>query len=607
LVIIGFNGEYELEFLVKNAIGYLYQNGKKQATGFVGNLHNNASIRCLNHSSPSEKSNDNLHLGRKEDGVDGLTLHGMARELHRELSGALLDKVIQPSRDELLLRFWTGHARRELYLRVGVANDTLFLSTRRYPAPQRPPRFCQLLRARTKRLLAVEAVPGERILRFDWLSPTGEPHTLMAEMFGPQGNLLLLDEEWVIVDLWRRQEEGGRPLLPRQPYLPPDQRDSDRDSDMGRLLETSPAVRFALKQTAISGRDVAAREEFIALWESGTWQPCRVTWPGGEGVLPFPWQEEVFDTLEPLPSLSEVLERTCFSGTADKVGTTTDARQQMLRIIRKQYARLDKRLKHMARDREKYADPERDKQLGDLLLANLHRIERGVTEVTLDDWYREPVQPVTIPLDSKLSPQQNAERLYHRYRKGMRAEEHLQRRQKETEQEREWLQGLELALDDIDGGDDLALVQQELEQAGLLRRMTGKLARRSSSSLEQRLHRATTPGGFDLTWGRNPAGNDLISRRKTGANDLWFHAKDLPGCHLCLKRVGDVDIPEEDVLYAASFAAGYSKGRHDSKVEVMVASGRDVKKPKGVPAGLVTVGRYRTVMVEPRRLDEAGE
>lgn len=111
---------------------------------------------------------------------------------------------------------------------------------------------------------------------------------------------------------------------------------------------------------------------------------------------------------------------------------------------------------------------------------------------------------------------------------------------------------------------------------------------------------SVTPGGFKLHWGKNNRSNDHVSRQLTGPDDLWFHAHNMPGCHLVLKRGerGGV-VPEVDVLHAAAVAAAHSRGKDAGKVEVMVAEGRWVKKPKGARPGLVTVEHYRTVMVRP--------
>jgi predicted ribosome quality control (RQC) complex YloA/Tae2 family protein len=111
-----------------------------------------------------------------------------------------------------------------------------------------------------------------------------------------------------------------------------------------------------------------------------------------------------------------------------------------------------------------------------------------------------------------------------------------------------------------------------------------------------------------VLWGRNNRSNDEISTRRTANEDLWFHVHNQPGCHLVLKR-GERkgELPREDIVFAAALAAGYSRGRHDHKVEVMVAEGKAVHKPKGVRPGLVTVNAYRTLLVAPLRLEENAE
>jgi len=111
-----------------------------------------------------------------------------------------------------------------------------------------------------------------------------------------------------------------------------------------------------------------------------------------------------------------------------------------------------------------------------------------------------------------------------------------------------------------------------------------------------------------IYWGLNNRANDRVSKALTDADDLWFHAHRLPGCHLVLKRAGRREIPEADIVFAASLAAGYSRGRHDLKVEVMLTPGKKVRKPKGARPGLVLAEAERTLMVAPRRLErEAGK
>jgi predicted ribosome quality control (RQC) complex YloA/Tae2 family protein len=175
----------------------------------------------------------------------------------------------------------------------------------------------------------------------------------------------------------------------------------------------------------------------------------------------------------------------------------------------------------------------------------------------------------------------------------------------DTQEEKEWLDQVELSLQEAVSGDDLYQVQLDLETAGMLKKTKGQLGHRQQVKPEDQLYSSVTPGGWQLYWGKNSRTNDYVSRSMTGPKDVWFHAKGMPGSHLVLKCGDRADkVSEEDLCFAASFAAGYSKGKNDSKVEVIVAQGRDVKKPKGARPGLVTVDTYRTVMVAPKRLKE---
>ena len=284
------------------------------------------------------------------------------------------------------------------------------------------------------------------------------------------------------------------------------------------------------------------------------------------------------------------------------------ARAELRRLVDRALARLDKRLVQIAAEEVKAHGAERQRELGDLLLANLHRMKRGMESITLEDWYAAPPAPVTIELDPALSPQQNAERYFQRQRKGKRALAHIERRRAETAAEREWLDGVALALDEAEAPASWRRCARSSPPpaSGLPGQKAGRPQRKSSGP--PTLRRAVTPSGYQLFWGKNNRSNDHVSRQLTTARDLWFHAQGLPGCHLVLKR-GERpgEIPEEDVLFAAALAAGYSRGQDAPKVEVIVAAGSQVRKPPGARPGLVTVGHFRSVRVAPRRLEAAGE
>ena len=552
--------------------------------------------------------------------MDSVIFQAMAVELNRKLANSRLDRVIQVSAGTLVLRFWTGREKLQLLLKAD-GQGCCHLTRQPHAAPASPPRFCQLLRARLRRLIEVRAETLDRIAHFCFVGPKGESYDLILEAFGAQGNLILVDAAGRIVDLLRRQE-GVRTLLPGQAYVLPVQRqrislfgdraglvavmDAAADPQAMAHLDIapmSPALAQALCHERLAGRSLdAVLENLQAVFRVGAFAAFRVAWDGQSGLLPLALGTQGFTQVERFEDLSALCEAPRAEEGHESARDLTARLASLIVRQRKKYA---KRLENIFTESLRQADPEALRIKGDLLLANLHRIKRGSESVEVDDYYQSPVVKMHIALDGRLSPQENAEFYFKLYRKAKRAGDHHQRRLHETEQEISWLDQVELALEEAGSGDDLYQVQLELEAAGLLKKTKGQLGRRQTASPQDQLNQAVTPGGWKIFWGKNSRTNDYVSRNLTGPHDLWFHAHNMPGCHLVLKCEGQGGhMPESDILCAASFAAGYSKGKDAGKVEVIVAQGRDVKKPKGARPGLVTVDTYRTVMVAPKRLSE---
>jgi predicted ribosome quality control (RQC) complex YloA/Tae2 family protein len=552
--------------------------------------------------------------------MDSVIFQAIAVELNRKLARSRLDRVIQVTAGTLVLRLWTGREKVQLLLKAD--GQGAFYQTRQtHAAPASPPRFCQLLRARLRTLLEVRAEPFDRIVHFLFAGSDNDRYDLILEAFGTQGNLILTDATGRIVDLLWRQE-GVRALLPGEMYVLPEQKPrislfGDKTmlvSALSLAAEPQAMARIdvapmspALAQSLCSARAAGASldtllDKFQETFRSGLFEAFQVAWDGQSGLLPMSFGVQGFSSVERSEDLSALLEA---AQAEEGQESARDLTARLVGIVTKQRKKLYKRLENIAVESDRQADPEHLRIKGDLLLASLHLIKRGQDSVEVDDYYQAPVVRTTITLDSKLTPQENAELYFKKYRKAKRAGDHHQRRLYETGQEIAWLDQVELSLDEAENGDDLYQIQLELESAGLLKKTKGQLGKRKTASPEDQLFQAVTPGGLKLFWGKNSRTNDYVSRRLTGSNDLWFHAHHMPGCHLVLKSEGPADqVPEEDVLSAASFAAGYSKGKDAGKVEVIVAEGRAVKKPKGARPGLVTVESYRTVLVAPRRLDE---
>jgi predicted ribosome quality control (RQC) complex YloA/Tae2 family protein len=284
--------------------------------------------------------------------------------------------------------------------------------------------------------------------------------------------------------------------------------------------------------------------------------------------------------------------------TPDVPVKSTDLKSRLKKLIKKELKKLRRRLQNIEKERGQQEDFELFRQRGDLLLANLHLLSRGDSEVRVVDYYQEPPQEVVIDLDKKLSPQENAERYFKKYKKAQKGLGHSSRRQVETEAELRWLEQLNYQLDINIETAEVVQIAAELKVAGLLKEADTRLPRPQAAGIK--LNELLSPNGFKVLYGKNSRQNDYLSTRVLKAGDLWFHAYRCPGSHVVLKAdPAKGSFTEPDVVFAASVAAAHSKSRFDSKVEVMQATKKQVKKPSGAKPGMVTVASHKTLLVQP--------
>jgi len=539
--------------------------------------------------------------------MDSLTFTVMVRLLSA-LAGARVNKIHQPGRDELVLRLWTGGEEERLYLRVRKGDATLYLSRRRsFANPFTPPRFCQLLRARLKRLREVEQWHGDRLAVLTFDAGDGSRCRLVVD-FRHTPNLVLLDERSVIIDtLFRHAASGLLPggtfrwpepvasnLLDGVPRVPDLEGDELRRWLLERVTPLPPWMADVMVRRVGAGEEVGelltdlrqrlldTRERPVLIGNSRT------------RLMPFRLRAGEGEVVEEYVSLHAALEA------ADD--TPQAHGDELQRTVAQAIARLERRLLRIEADGQQLQEVDALRRRAELLVANLHRVRRGMESVAVEDYFQDPPASSSIPLDPARSPQENVERMFRRVRKLQRGGEHVARRLGETRDELAWLREMQLALDDAHDSLERDQLARDLAAAGWLK-LRAEPASRSRAKPPEPLLRSLSPSGFELVWGKNPRGNDLVSCTLTQHEDLWFHAHQRPGCHLVLRRGGKSgEVPAADIEFAASLAAGYSSARDEPKVDVIVARGRAVRKPKGARPGLVTVERYETVRVSPMRL-----
>ena len=567
---------------------------------------------------------------------DAFFLGAVLQEIREKCLGARVEKIHQPSRDTLLMLLKCSGSREKLLIAANPANPRLHLTAESPENPAEPPMFCMLLRKHLSgaRLANVEQPPMERlaVFTFDCISELGDPvqKKLIAELMGRTCNLYLTGPDGRIIDCLRRigmDEHIKRPALPGLYYQEPEAvgkkdprglsaEDYERllaapgaDLLCDRLMDTlgglSPLV---CREAALyAAGDTQARLEGSSLSPIAGKLAEFFTRNLGE---PAPWYSPDKDgsprqyAFCPINQYGPCFKAESFGQLLDRCYTLRDrkdAMRQKSQAVRKTVSNLLSRtVRKMAVQEKELAatyDRERLRRLGDIVTANLHRITRGQTVLSAEDFYDEAMPVIEIPLSPMLSPQQNVAKFYKDYTRMKNAEKELTRQlamgQEEVTYLRSVLEELERAQTDA----ELEEIRRELQDGGYLRRDTGKKKMKQAKLPPLRF---VSTDGYPIYVGRNNRQNEELTFRLARKDDLWLHAQKVHGSHVIIS-CGGTTPPDDTVTQAAQLAAYYAETGAGQNIPVDVTPVKQVKKTPGAKPGMVIYHTYRTVIVNPYR------
>ena len=532
-------------------------------------------------------------------GLDAICLTAVLEELRGTLEGGRIDKVYQPSRDEIVLAVRGAGENVKLLLSASPNGPRLHLTREVRENPAQPPMFCMLLRKHLTgaRFLRLEQPELERIVlvRLESTDELGDKvlRTLVLEAMGRRANLILLDGEDRIIDCVRRVEgdvaTGQRGVMPGLFYRLPDPR---------------PGLPPLLERELDFRSNGASREESLAEKLERLKEAV-----GPEGCVPYGLVREdklVDFTFLPIlqygpetglrryESFSKLMDD-FYAGraTAEKVGQRGADLQKAVGRVRDRVAR---RVAQQELEREATKDRERKRELGDLLTSNLYALRKGMKTARLTDYYDPEGREVDVPLDPLLTPQQNAAKYYKEYNKAKTAEEMLTIQLDKGRKELDYLNSVLEAISLAEGERDLGEIRQELVDTGYLR--PGKTAKVRNKRVTSKPMEFMSTSGLRISVGKNNSQNDLLTCKLAGKGDIWFHTQKIHGSHVILWTEGEQ--PDlQSLNEAACLAAWFSQARDSSKVPVDYTPARYVKKPGGARPGMVVYTTYETAWVKP--------
>ncbi len=566
--------------------------------------------------------------------LDAICLSAVVREIAPQLEGNRIEKIQQPARDQIVLLL---RGSRRLLINAGANQPRIHLTSLLRDNPAQPPMFCMLLRKYIGggRIVSVEQALLERVvtLTIDAMDELGEMsrYRLVLECMGRHSNLILVSPDGHVIDCLRRVDfemSQQRQVLPGLFYhLPPVQEKlspltveedefarhlaaAPAETPLDRwLLDTftaiSPLIARELVYRACGSTDSRVEEEAGRLWSVFTaWQQAV---NGGE-MTPYvllkdgkysdftylaPQQYGDFMDCREEPTFCQLLDG--FYEGREQAERVRQKGQDLLKTVTNARDRVRRKIALQEKEYAQTQDRDQLRICGELITANLYRMERGASKVTVENYYEPDCPAVEIRLDPRLSPQENGARYFKQYNKAKTAEKILTEQLRLGREELTYLESVLQQLQQAEAEQDFNDIRAELTEGGYIRNRGKKQTgfQRASKPREFR-----SSAGLRILVGRSNQQNDRLTTKVAGPRDIWLHTQKIHGSHVILCTDGAQ--PDEQSLWeAAVLAAYYSQGRESSKVPVDYTPVRYVKKPAGAKPGMVTYTTYQTMFVTP--------
>ena len=537
---------------------------------------------------------------------DGFFLHHMVEELRTELLNGRIQKINQPFDQELVLQIRSNRKSHRLLLSAHPVFGRIQLTESTFENPAQPSTFIMVLRKYLQGAVieSIEQIENDRIVEIT-VSNKNEigdhiQATLIIEIMGKHSNILLVDKSsHKILEVIKHigfSQNSYRTLLPGATYITPPSTEAlnpfmVKDEKLFEILQTQELTAKNLQNLFQGlGRDTATELErqllndklatFRNFFGQET-KPCLTD--KSFSCVPFSSK-----TAENFDSLSQLLD-IYYKDKAERDRVKQQA-SELIRRVENELQKNRQKLKKQEKELLATENAEEFRQKGELLTTFLHQVPNDQDQVILENYYTN--QPITIALDKALTPNQNAQRYFKRYQKLKEAVKYLTDLIEETKATILYLESVETVLNQA-GLDEIAEIREELIQTGFIRRrQREKIQKRQKP--EQYL---ASDGKTIIYVGRNNLQNEELTFKMARKEELWFHAKDIPGSHVVISD--NLNPTDEVKTDAAEVAAYFSKGRLSNLVQVDMIEVKKLNKPTGGKPGFVTYTGQKTLRVTP--------
>lgn len=560
---------------------------------------------------------------------DAATLSRLANELNVLFTGAKINKITQPSSEEVILFLYSKYGNARLAINISAESARVGITEIERLNPQVPPAFCMLLRKNLNgaAIKSIRTLPDERIIRiaFDGKNDFSEyaEKELYVEIMGKYSNAVFCENEVILSTIRPINLDIGkeRVLLPGVKYTLPhsqnkisiyraddfekimqswnggDIADFIFNNVVGLSIQTAKEICFNYFKTTAPTQKITKIEEFrkyaIDFIENKN-RPCVLF----NEEKPSDYFFCDYATISGKKIFFEHLTdaETYFFDEKKKIRDFTSLKNRILSIINAALKKEKKKLSQISDKLLSCNDAENIRRKGELILSNIYSVKKGTDYVIVDDYYNNN-EKLKIALDQRLSPNQNAQAYFKRYTKLKNTRKAVLPQKEQVEEEISYLQSVLSELNNANDLKTLNLIYNELIESGYIKTSDNKKANIKKKNAQPEKYRTFEYGGYKIRAGKNNIQNDKLTASAKPA-DCWLHVKNYHSAHVLIENNGN-HVPDEIIEIAAQICAYYSEARDGSKIPVDYTLKKYVKKPPKTKPGSVIYTDFKTIIVSP--------
>lgn len=568
---------------------------------------------------------------------DGFVISNIVTELNQKILGGRIYKIYQPEADEITLVIKKERNTLRLHISASASLPLIYLTDTSKTNPMQAPNFCMLLRKHLSngRIVSIFQPNFERIIEItiEHLDELGDlcQKRLIVELMGKHSNIIFADSEDMILDSIKHISaniSSIREVLPGRTYCFPPSKGKhtifaltpeifsneviQKPTSLSKALYSSITGMSPLIANEIcyrAGLDGSASTDSLTEeYASGLYGQLMKLKTSVEmkdyhpNVIYYGEEPKEFSCI-PLTSYSDGTSKTfpsifdvliCYYAEKEKYTRMKQKTADLRKIVQTAQERVSKKYDLQQKQLKDTKKREKYKVYGELIQTYGYQLEPNAKSLTCVNYYTN--EEITIPLDPNKTPLENSQKYFARYSKLKRTYEALSQLVVETKADLDHLESIATSLSLSEDEKDLALIKEELIDYGYIKSRGNQRTKRQKKS--KPLHFLSSDG-FHMYVGKNNYQNDELTFKFANGGDWWFHAKQMPGSHVIVRKEQAETLPDATFEEAGRLAAYYSKGRQAPKVEIDYVQRKELKKPPKAKPGFVIYHTNYSMMCRP--------